>query len=69
MKNICESINIKKNFTGVGAMPCAKTLSVPLHRYSTPLLIVPFGHVQEKRGIEGVRQDDLIVRTHLLIST
>jgi hypothetical protein len=33
------------------------------------IVVVPIGHVREKRGIEGVRQDDLIVRSYLLIST
>ena len=42
-----------------------KTLSVPLLRYSAPA-VVPFSHVQEKRGIEGVRQDDLLVGTIVL---
>ena len=34
----------------------ARTLSVPLHRYSAPAV----------RGIEGVRQDDLLVRALFL---
>ena len=29
----------------------------PLSRYSAPA-VVPFGHVQEKRGIEGVRRTE-----------
>ena len=43
----------------------ARTLYIPLHRYSAPA-VVSFGHVQEKRGIEGVRQDDLLVRALFL---
>jgi len=30
---------------------------LPLSRYSAPA-VVPFGHVQEKRGIEGVRRTE-----------
>jgi hypothetical protein len=49
---------------GVGAEH-QETLSVPLLRYSAPA-VVPFSRVRAKRGIEGVRQDDLLVGTYLL---
>ena len=63
-----EFANLRINFRkkikklllkGVGAEH-QETLSVPLLRYSAPA-VVPFSRVRAKRGIEGVRQDDLLV--------